>query len=90
MSEADPYFLGYRQAEQERLGRQAQELAVDSTWLFDQSGATVDWRVVEIGCGPKVVWVCSPGGLVRRAEWSVWNAAPSKWSVRDVSSPNAI
>ena len=53
MSEVDPYFLGYRQAEQERLGRQAQELAADSTWLFDQLGATVGWRVVELGCGPQ-------------------------------------
>ena len=53
MIEADPYFLGYRQAEQDRLGRQAQELAADSNWLFDHVGVSAGWRVVEIGCGPQ-------------------------------------
>jgi SAM-dependent methyltransferase len=53
MSEPDPYFLGYRQAEQERLERQAQELAADSNWLFDQVGVSAGWRVIEIGCGPQ-------------------------------------
>lgn len=53
MSEPDPYFLGYRQAEQERLERQAQELAHDSEWLFEQIRVQAGWRVVEIGCGPQ-------------------------------------
>jgi len=53
MSEPDPYLLGYRQAEQERLERQADELAHDSEWLFDQIGVRAGWRVVEIGCGPR-------------------------------------
>ena len=53
MIEADPYFLGYRQAEQDRLWRQAQELAADSNWLFDHVGVSAGWRVVEIGCGPQ-------------------------------------
>ncbi len=53
MSEPDPYLLGYRQAEQERLARQAQELAPESAWLFDQIGVRAGWRVVEIGCGPQ-------------------------------------
>lgn len=53
MSEPDPYFLGYRQAEQDRLGRQAEELAADSNWLFDQIGVPAGWRVIEIGCGPQ-------------------------------------
>lgn len=53
MSEPDPYFLGYRQAEQDRLGRQAEELAADSNWLFDQVGVQAGWRVIEIGCGPQ-------------------------------------
>jgi hypothetical protein len=35
VSESDPYFLGYRKAEQERLERQSQELAHESEWLFD-------------------------------------------------------
>ena len=53
MSKGDPYFLGYRQAEQDRLGRQAQELAADSDWLFDHVGVSAGWRVIEMGCGPQ-------------------------------------
>lgn len=53
MSAPDPYLLGYRQAEQERLERQADELAHESEWLFDQIGVRAGWRVVEIGCGPR-------------------------------------
>lgn len=53
MSDLDPYLLGYRQAEQDRLERQADELAPDSEWLFDQIGVRTGWRVVEIGCGPR-------------------------------------
>ena len=53
MSEPDPYLLGYRQAEQERLERQARELAHESAWLFDQIGVREGWQVVEIGCGPR-------------------------------------
>jgi cyclopropane fatty-acyl-phospholipid synthase-like methyltransferase len=52
MTQPDQYVLGYRQAEQERLQRQAQELAHESTWLFDQMGVAAGMRVVEIGCGP--------------------------------------
>lgn len=53
MTEGNSYFLGYRQAEQERLERQAEELAADSNWLFDHVGVSAGWRVVEIGCGPQ-------------------------------------
>ena len=52
MTEPDQYVLGYRRAEQERLQRQAQELAHESSWLFDQLGDLEGARVVEIGCGP--------------------------------------
>ena len=38
MAQVDQYLLGYRQAEQERLQRQAQMLADESQWLFDQIG----------------------------------------------------
>jgi tRNA A58 N-methylase Trm61 len=53
MSDLDPYLLGYLQAEQDRLERQADELAPDSEWLFDQIGVRTGWREAEIGCGPR-------------------------------------
>src|SRR3954452_223858 len=53
MSEADPYLLGYRRIEQERLERQGDELAADSERLFDEIGVGEGWRVIEIGCGPR-------------------------------------
>jgi len=53
MSDAQAYLLGYRQAEQERLERQALELADESKWLFDQVDVREGWRVVEVGCGPQ-------------------------------------
>jgi ubiquinone/menaquinone biosynthesis C-methylase UbiE len=52
MTQPDQYVLGYRQAEQERLQQQAQQLAHESSWLFDQIPVTRGARVVEIGCGP--------------------------------------
>ena len=53
MAESDAYLLGYRRAEQERLERQAEELAHESAWLFDRIGVREGWRVAEIGCGPR-------------------------------------
>ncbi len=50
---SDQYFLGCRQAELERLQRQAQELAHEARWLLDQIGVRMGARVVEIGCGPQ-------------------------------------
>jgi len=52
MTQPDQYVLGYRQEEQARLQQQAQELAHESDWLFDQIPLTRGARVVEIGCGP--------------------------------------
>jgi hypothetical protein len=46
MAQADPYFLGYRQAEQERLQIQGRELASEANWLFDQLGLPLGARVV--------------------------------------------
>ena len=50
---SDPYLLGYRQAEQERLERQALELAHESSWLFNQIEIQNGSHIVEIGCGPR-------------------------------------
>jgi SAM-dependent methyltransferase len=52
MSEMDQYVLGYGEAEQRRLQRQAEQLAPDSRWLFDQLEPLDGARVLEIGCGP--------------------------------------
>jgi len=49
MAEPDQYVLGYRRAEQERLQRQAQELAHESSWLFDQLGDLHGARCVRSG-----------------------------------------
>jgi len=53
VAEPDQYLLGYREAEQDRLERQAQELRGDSHALFTQVGLTAGQSVVEIGCGPR-------------------------------------
>ncbi|MBV8162022.1 MAG: methyltransferase domain-containing protein [Acidimicrobiia bacterium] len=45
-------MLGYREAEQDRLQRQALELADDSAWLFRQAHLAPGDSVVEVGCGP--------------------------------------
>lgn len=52
MTELEQYVLGYRDAEQERLQRQAAELAHESSWLFDQLEPLAGANVLEIGCGP--------------------------------------
>jgi SAM-dependent methyltransferase len=53
MAPSDPYFPGYRQAEQERLQLQAQQLAKEARWLFDQLDLPQGARTLEIGCGPQ-------------------------------------
>jgi ubiquinone/menaquinone biosynthesis C-methylase UbiE len=53
MTAAENYALGYRQLEQQRLQRQAEELRSESAWLFDQIGIAEGARVLEIGCGPR-------------------------------------
>jgi ubiquinone/menaquinone biosynthesis C-methylase UbiE len=47
----DQYVLGYRRAELERLQRHADQLAPDSTRLFDEIGIFDGAHVLEIGCG---------------------------------------
>jgi SAM-dependent methyltransferase len=52
-AELDPYFLGYRPAELNRLQRQAVEIAAESEWLLERVGLVPGARAVEIGCGPR-------------------------------------
>jgi len=52
MVQQDQYFLGHSLAEQERLQRQALELAPESNQLFDRIGVGGGCRAVEVGCGP--------------------------------------
>ena len=79
MTEPDQYLLGYREAEQDRLQRQALELADDSAWLFNQIGLAPGDSVVEVGCGPRgcldlLAHVVGPQGSVIDVERS-WEAA---------------
>lgn len=53
MVNSDQYALGYREAEQQRLQRQAEQLGSESARLFDQIGIVDGARVLEIGCGPR-------------------------------------
>jgi ubiquinone/menaquinone biosynthesis C-methylase UbiE len=53
LAQNDQYFHGQSAAEQERLQKQAEELARDAKDLFDLIGVAAGWRVVELGCGPR-------------------------------------
>jgi SAM-dependent methyltransferase len=53
MTAAEQYALGYRELEQQRLQRQAEELGPESAWMFDQIGIAEGATVLEIGCGPR-------------------------------------
>jgi SAM-dependent methyltransferase len=73
----DQYFLGYRPAEQQRLQRQAEQLASEAAWLLDQVGPLEDRRVVELGTGPRgfldalaerVGWTGTVVGVERSAD----------------------
>jgi len=88
VSEPDQYVLGYRQAEQQRLQRQALELAPESSWLFDQIGVAAGMRAVEIGCGPHgclelLAGRVAPSGSVVGVERSEDAAELARTLVRD-------
>ncbi|MDC0713775.1 methyltransferase domain-containing protein [Stigmatella sp. ncwal1] len=51
----DFYLLGHESAEAQRLIRQAQELAGETSWLFDQLDIPVGARAIDLGCGPRGV-----------------------------------
>ena len=78
MSEPDPYFLGYRRAEQERHERQAREHAAESAAVFDRTGVTAGWRVVEIAAGPRAVSDYWPSASARPDESRASSATRSR------------
>ncbi|MFY0583258.1 methyltransferase domain-containing protein [Cystobacter fuscus] len=49
----DVYLLGHAATEDQRLVRRAQELANESSWLFDQMDLPVGARAIDLGCGPR-------------------------------------
>ena len=64
MSERDRYVLGYRRAEQERLQQQAQQLAHESSALFDQIGVRPGRASSRSAVGPTAALRSLPSGLV--------------------------
>ena len=53
MPEQELYLLGHGAEEEQRLGRQARELAPESRALLDQIGVQPGDRAIDIGCGPQ-------------------------------------
>ena len=53
MPPSEEYLLGHRSAEQDRLRRQAEELAGEARWLLDQFTLPPAARVIDVGCGPQ-------------------------------------
>ncbi|SEU10692.1 class I SAM-dependent methyltransferase [Stigmatella erecta] len=53
--DTDFYLLGHEAAEDRRLVRQAQDLAGETRWLFDQLDIPVGARAIDLGCGPRGV-----------------------------------
>jgi hypothetical protein len=70
MTEPDQYLLGYSEAEQDRLERQALELAEDSASLFRQVGPPL--RAVWLP-----VWLTGRAAAVRRHESGVRDSGPA-------------
>ena len=93
MPHRDEYLLGYRQAEQERLQVQAQQLAGESSWLFDQVALAPGARVVEIGCGPQgcldlLAQRVGPSGVVIGVERSQESVELARRFVREQGLSN--
>jgi len=67
MAQLDPYFLGYRQAEQERLQVQAQELASEATGSSISLVFPAALRSLNSGVAHEAVSICWRSVLGRRA-----------------------
>jgi ubiquinone/menaquinone biosynthesis C-methylase UbiE len=94
MQASEEYFLGHSPVEQRRLQQQAQELAQESTWLFDQIGIGPGSRVVEIGCGPQGCLELlsdrvGPGGFVIGVELSEHAVETARRFLADRGRTNA-
>ena len=53
MINPDTYLLGRSASEQNRLSRQAAELAPETQWLLDQVNLKRGARALDVGCGPR-------------------------------------
>jgi SAM-dependent methyltransferase len=51
--QGEQYLLGYSEAEELRLKRQAEELRQESAGLFDRTGLGLGDRAIDLGCGPQ-------------------------------------
>lgn len=93
MTTQDQYFLGYREREQQRLQQQAQLLAPDSAWLFEQIGVAAGAQVAELGCGPQgclhlLAERVGPSGRVIGIERSPEAVALARQWVAETGLPN--
>jgi len=49
----EQYLLGHSDHEEQRLRRQAQELAHETRWLIEEIGVAPGARALDLGCGPE-------------------------------------
>lgn len=84
----DQYLLGHSEHEEQRLRRQAQELAHETRWLLEEIGVAPGARALELGCGPEGALLLlaervGPSGAVVGLDRSPWSVALARGLVRE-------